>query len=199
MTTLITKQQQEDDLDNVMKRIAVAYEMEIKEKIYIWLPIDKIDDIDVDIGLAFYKNQLIILEIKCKNIMYDSNEFENICLFRKVINSVEKPDEDRKADRYEIMTALKKLQILLPKLKFSKYHGEFRESEFKLSHDYMKFYGSIDNIQLEMSECCVCSEITIQRTRCKHNLCICCWDRLPQPYKCPLCRKYIEYMNEDED
>jgi hypothetical protein len=46
--------------------------------------------------------------------------------------------------------------------------------------------------------CCVCQEITENKTTCGHHLCGDCWERLDQ-LRCPMCREDCSYCDEDEE
>jgi hypothetical protein len=48
------------------------------------------------------------------------------------------------------------------------------------------------------SKCCVCDDPTETKTKCKHHLCILCWNKL-QKLTCPCCRTDISDVTNDSD
>jgi len=48
----------------------------------------------------------------------------------------------------------------------------------------------MQNVKLDGEECCVCHDLTISKTGCKHHMCLECWSQLKKR-SCPMCRKCL--------
>lgn len=96
----------------------------------------------------------------------------------------------------------------LGRLKFDAYEGRFHlntetsQATITQQSNFLSILSELDNLTLCVEDCCVCKELTPQKTTCNHNLCIPCADtmiRLHEEEKedsadatevaCPICRQ----------
>jgi hypothetical protein len=80
----------------------------------------------------------------------------------------------------------------LPKFKFDKHIAQFRKPE-KRFDTLIRMH----DVKLDGEICCVCHDLTISKTCCKHHMCLQCWSQL-STQSCPVCRKCL-CCNENID
>ena len=145
------------------------------------LPIETMFDMKITAKLLIYTTD-IFLSINCSN---------NELFYTRLIESY------NSLTLHDFISALRNLKNILSNLAFDKITGKcilsktdaypLDEWDELLSRDY---------IILSDITCCVCLENTLTKTRCKHNLCIPCLDKIIKDdanYKrCPICRKKID-------
>lgn len=78
--------------------------------------------------------------------------------------------------------------VNLKKMKFNNFIGKF-ELEMKLP-EFKNIFES-DNIETSYKECVVCYELTANRTRCNHEMCLRCETSMviKNNHNCPICRR----------
>lgn len=73
----------------------------------------------------------------------------------------------------------------LPQLRFDKHSEQFTKPE-KRFESLIRMH----NVKPDGEMCCVCHELTISKTQCKHHMCLQCWSQLANT-SCPMCRKCL--------
>ena len=111
-------------------------------------------------------------------------------------------------ENYEI--AVKEIFEIIENLTFDKSISMFIDNRKKQTLNYdmvnamcSKLVMSIKNpnIKKKIDECCVCYELTDNKTDCNHSLCLCCWGKCKKDendgyddcINCPMCREEVEY------
>lgn len=67
---------------------------------------------------------------------------------------------------------------------------EYNDLNKVLIYELKNLVGEIPLLGCDgnLTECCVCYEDTLNKTWCKHPLCGECYNKMPKPKKCPMCR-----------
>jgi len=176
------------------------------QTMYNFITIKSICDIDCDVHLNFgFKmwddepNDFnVVLKIIHSN-MYNPEESEFILLHHNVIGRY------KKFDRETISTILDKVKLVLSKLQFNIYAGQFITYQSTRIAE-IDFFKDIESIKYDGEECPVCKDhIVATQTDCKHYLCVPCYQELKlvkdedddelEFKKCPMCREEINYTH----
>lgn len=167
------------------------------------LPITKIDNVNVHVVIAYYKNLLLTLTIESEHgYMYnDNNNYDNINLYYIRCDLFIKEGDMQIGD-----LELTKENL---KIEFDKMMDELEIIKFdKLLNRFVKNPGMYDflknrkNITVGES-CCVCFETTTYKTHCFHSICVPCLteikfceelnddNEMDNIIKCPICRSKL--------
>jgi len=163
------------------------------------LPIQMIDNVNVNVYIKIYK-KAFILDIKAKTIIVNGFHYT---YYRNelVINNYDLTFVD-------YIIAYMKLQYILHNYRFNNYLGIFEDKKnFKNIAVSLHNVFNTKNIKLINDECCVCMELTRNKTKCNHTICYICWDTIKRTRnddeflhkQCPMCRECIDYYKEDLD
>jgi hypothetical protein len=184
----------------------------------IEVPVQKIDDIEVEIFLRFSLYRIDCNLCVYSYIIYD--EGNNLTMYFNKnlldIHSNSSSHEDDKPIEYtidNITEIYNNCNAILSKLQFDRLHGKMYKNDIdakgvqfgliklKGLESWTNDVGIFDNIETMYKQCQVCFEITKTRTNCKHPLCIVCWEKicwtnpLVDNQICPTCAK--ELNNHD--
>ena len=83
---------------------------------------------------------------------------------------------------------IKKYFIFNPALFYLNHEDDVNELA-KISENHLKLFGNDE-------KCSVCMELTIYKTKCKHNICLKCFGTLEKKI-CPICRKVLTYSGNN--
>jgi hypothetical protein len=154
---------------------------------FVWIPIQKINDIDVSVTAYNYE----IMQQKHYAIKVESDQ----CVWG---------DENQYNNHFTLYslhdTDLKKLIEdfikVLPDLKFNKFRGEFYIGE--VNNDDLEIAELFEcmNVTVYHDKCACCFDKTKTKTKCKHTVCLQCWDKI-KTNVCPICR--CDMTNGQED
>jgi len=159
------------------------------------LPIDKIDNISVNVYLKFFQSSPISsirmsLQVETDKIMVSRLHCVDAMQLYNSLLSL-----DCKTMDLDEVTAELKMQ--LSNLKFNKYNGTYdMNAQFEVEE--IEELTEMQNITPSYDDCCVCHDSTLTKTDCGHHLCVQCWVSLKK-MKCPICRECIKYINEESD
>lgn len=164
----------------------------------IKLPINSIDNVICDCLIRIVKYEAWHTVAFIAESKYVHNENGSLPLY--VMNQGCKPNNDFKI---EVSEFCRKLFENLSKLKLS-INGNLsinnEDTEIIALHN---IFGNIQNIKLDnvIESCCVCYNLTLTKTPCKHPLCHRCWfsickedDNDDIECLCPLCREDILHI-----
>jgi len=165
----------------------------------IQLPIKKIDNNNVHVGINVYRNYNstlygMDLEINTHYGIEDENDIIQKLLYNKTMHMFTKQFE---LEDYE--KGFDAIYKLLPKLKMNKLINKF-DTEIHFDDEELTLLCSHTNT--ETNECCVCKELTGESfIICKHVLCMECFANLKHApsgddddgtdIHCPVCRTRI--------
>ena len=152
-----------------------------KDEVF-YLPINKIDGIDINLIVFKDNNNNIYFRIQSTNIIDTAHTFEIYFMSKK----------------YEsVLDLLTFIRENIKNFKFSKYNGRFILEQKYNNYELVRSYF---NSFFDCSEkCAACMEDTITETKCGHALCYACWERILKNVKedntptCPVCRASMEY------
>lgn len=137
-----------------------------------------------------------------ENYEYDVDGTNNLYMF-----FIDNKNDGYAGDMSNIMYKYKNISLMnvvehifdvIPNLRLT-IEGELstKPEENKL----IDIFKNIPNIKLCYEQCCVCTNYTKTKTRCKHSLCYHCWTKLPikcndEDYyqECPICRGNMPYF-----
>jgi hypothetical protein len=147
-----------------------------------YLPINKLDDIDINVIVFKDNNNNIYFRISSTNIINRANEFEIYFISKKFENV------------YSLVVYIKEN---INNFKFSKYNGRFiveqKYEKYELLRSYFNSFFDCS------AKCSVCLEDTLTETACNHPLCYRCREKILKNVKednlptCPVCRETIEF------
>ena len=214
-----------DEVDNIIfentgtrkPRTDLCYEHEDDLK----LPIDELDNIKVEIYMAFSYSQ-IVLKIYAKSIWINDEQvwindkqvvYNDIILAYKCFGKKLNLEDfiiafiimDRSLGHYKFNNTIGKFEDI--RLKPKDYSILFKSvlslNNIKPSlNNIVAFKKNIENINI--NKCCLCFELTEIKTRCNHTLCYRCWENITEcnrhRKRCPICTEDLnEDVDEDED
>jgi hypothetical protein len=168
-------------------------------EVKIELPIDSIEDVEVDVFVALkhwqyngVKKYGISCEIESKHV-YCGDCYNDIHLYGySVTLDIIKTET--------IKTAVAEIIQRIQKLRFNNIKGEIVEGNEPKddSEFYREWHDMLDGTKVNsaVQECCVCKEWTGYKTTCGHHTCFKCLSRLfkdkigkEDKATCPLCRE----------
>jgi hypothetical protein len=183
------------------------------------LPIDELDNIKVEIYMAFSYSQIVLkiyaksIVINDESVVYNDND---IILAYKCFG--------KKLNLEDFIIAFIRMDRRLGHYKFNNTIGKFEDIRLK-PKDYSILFKSVlslNNIKpslnnivafkknvvafknININKCCLCFELTEIKTRCNHTLCYRCWENITEcnrhRKRCPICTEDLnEDVDEDED
>ena len=170
------------------------------------IPVEKIHDIKVSCYIKIYKKNLWF-DIDATDVYCATDEdghTEQLTMYQlhKYYKNGLKTLKEFEDFVAEVFDALEHLEFNKFTSKFIK-HGDLNCNTPVIFEPFL----SIPHMKMSYDKCSVCLDNTLQKTRCKHSLCVSCWDKLPRLNNndrsnktCPLCRQHIEKDDcEDDD
>ena len=192
---------------------------------YFNLPINEVDGVKCNCKLIINeKKSMVTFHIESRFVLEECYEdFHNVTLYNSVYTLPYEQVDEKWTYIYpkngiekepKFIEYCKKLKNDLPKLKLD-LNGDL-VTDSSNDDDLLAFiecFKDAGNLTLNKPvECCVCTNITLTKTHCKHPLCYRCWFSIPikdehgdEPsIDCPLCRANIRatnvaYDSDDED
>ena len=159
------------------------YNMESICKIEIFLTIFE-NSITVDIANNNYS-------LSCAT-NYDDTFKEVFCFSVCLIDAKSKPIKDENLVEKTISVVLTKIYNIKKDFKYSKIIDYLIPVEnFDEREDLCKALNFFTN-KNDITECCVCSELNVVQTVCKHSLCRECYNKL-EKLNCPMCRNDLRH------
>jgi len=172
--------------------------MEITSNRYFYLPIKKINDINVEVLLKIYRhytngNMMIRFQIITNVSLFTSND----CCEPKLLYDEDFESTLSNFDIAEYETILEKIYKTIPILKMNNRTNTFT-TEPDLHNEELTLLITHPNV--ETKSCCVCFEVGGFTTCCNHIVCISCIDKIKTSPEddddgptilCPLCREQI--------
>lgn len=200
-----SKMNTESAIHKLAIKISLAHVKEIENQAkYYSLPIKKINDIPVSVGLVRMGNTKekyrVMFEIDSAHAHRLTPQDRNhltlyMCIYQK--------DESMSLiDFYKEILA--KTKEIIKKLKFDRMNGKFVENiEESVEELSMEVFGDCENIELNCDKCACCFNHTKTKTPCGHSVCILCWGKLEiqtneedyemEYQKCPICREEMNF------
>lgn len=193
----------------VEQKSAVVYQAHLWTS-YCFTTIKSIHNIDCDVqlqlGFGIWDDEPndfnVILKIVHSN-MFNTEDCDPITLHHNVIGTY------KKFDRETISTILDKIKLVLSKLQFDIFRGQFIIYQSTTLAE-IDFFKDIESINSEGQECPICKEHIINtKTECGHYLCVPCFQKLKLVKededddddeenfikKCPMCRERITFTH----
>jgi hypothetical protein len=162
------------------------------------LPIKKINDINVEVGLKIFKNfsggdMMMNFQITTNIYIHNSS---NDCCEPKILYDETFKSTLSNFDVAEYETILEKIYKTIPILKMNNRTNTFI-TEPDLDNEELALLITHPNV--ETKSCCVCFEVGGITTCCNHIVCISCIDKIKPSREdeddgyilCPLCRVQI--------
>lgn len=157
------------------------------------MPIGELDGVKISCCIRIItvdEKSGLVFSISTKFDLIEEDEYEPIQLFSHKVELSSKDIE-------HVCSKMDELFKIVNGLKFDKLYSSFIPAEHEII-DY-SFLTEYTNLKLA-GECCVCKEITHQKTVCDHTLCVPCMSNI-KPVKdeygigipCPICRKAFAY------
>lgn len=151
------------------------------------LPIESIDDIDVDVSIQL-KKYMVTMSIEPK---HTNDPFHHNDIFSKKITMNTKCISD----------ALEEALEMINKLRFDKSKSQFvTTKEDKMKNKFVSLLSKMEKVKC-IDTCSVCYDLTNAYTVCNHPLCLGCFQKMMPKYQCdddeyktdcPICRATVE-------
>jgi len=214
-------EKREEHIDSLTQQISTYLEKAVFETLEyleesIILPISSIDGVstntkmivehirdNIDDDEEYTREQysmILSLSLKPSNITCRCQGYYNECSLEfSGITKAYMSEKFRPQDEKVIYTHVKKCVEALKDLEyapssvtfFSK--KEHKERNLKTIRSWIQDFSKVSTIGISFQECCVCYVPTRVRTRCNHNICLKCTDKLCKhlqnnSFSCPMCR-----------
>lgn len=163
-------------------------------------------DVHLNLGFGIWDDEPndfnVLLKIVHSN-MFDSEDCEPVILHHNVIGRY------KKFDRENISSILDKIKLVLSKLQFNIYTGQFIIYQSTTLAE-IDFFKDVESINCLGEECPICKEhIITTKTKCGHYICVPCYQQIKLVKedddedednfikKCPICREHITYTRSE--
>jgi len=180
------------------------------------LPIATIDGVQVNCNIVMMQQSSINRTDLCigAHDPFVPEDDESSCLMKLYISREKTKLVDLTV--IDVIDMITKMIAKLASVKYDKLHGLHAEDceDFKQDRELSRLSRDIfnlPNIQMKHQNniCCVCHDITSQRTQCNHDLCLQCMYKLPlieppdnrgweedqKGKSCPICRRFMFQYN----
>jgi hypothetical protein len=164
------------------------------------LPFEKIDNIPVIADLHITKSRKCITFFIHSGVIYN---FGNHMYYKKSISY-----NDIRRYKYTVedfIDAINKVMQLVKEIRFNKLNGKLStkcDISIRKKNAFMQLFN-FEHVQLTYSECSICGDHTMTKTKCNHPLCYGCQEQIKETQfsdedddtfatqDCPICRKII--------
>jgi len=194
-----------ESINKLAIKISLAHVKEIDNHAkYYSLPIKKINDIAVSIGLVRMANTkeeyVVMFEIESAHAHivtpHDRIHFTlYMCKYKKceTVSLIE-----------FYKTILISIKGIIKNLKFDRMNGKLVENIEESTEELsMEVFEDCENIEFDCEKCACCLNHTKTKTPCGHSICVLCWGKLEiktneedyemEYQKCPICRDEMNF------